>query len=137
MIEFSIPGAPVPKGRPRTTRINGFMSFYTPQATRAYEKTVATLARAAMGSEKPFEEPVSLWLTAYLPIPASWSKAKQSKARAGDLRPQTKPDLDNVIKAVSDAMNGIAYTDDALVVALIATKYYAEIPRVEVLVKPA
>lgn len=133
MIEFTIPGAPVPKGRPRITRSG---RAYTPEATRAYEALVARLALVARGQAKPFSEPVSLWLTAYVPIPPSWPKAKQSKARSGELRPRSKPDLDNVLKAVADAMNGIAYTDDALVVALTATKYYSEVPRVEVLVQP-
>jgi Holliday junction resolvase RusA-like endonuclease len=133
LIEFVIPGAPVGKGRPRSTRSG---RHYTPEATRAYEALVARCALVARGQAKPFSEPVSLWLTAYVPIPASWSKAKQSQARSGELRPSSRPDLDNVLKAVADAMNGIVYTDDALVVALTATKYYSEQPRVEVLVMP-
>jgi Holliday junction resolvase RusA-like endonuclease len=48
------------------------------------------------------------------------------------LYPKVKPDLDNVAKAVLDAINGIVYVDDAQVINLVATKRYATDPRVEV-----
>ena len=48
--------------------------------------------------------------------------------------PKVKPDLDNVVKAVLDALNGVVYRDDAQVVNLVATKRYATEPRVEVYV---
>ena len=39
--------------------------------------------------------------------------------------PVSKPDLDNMVKAVGDAMNGIAYSDDSQIVSLKARKVYA------------
>ena len=50
----------------------------------------------------------------------------------GQSRPSAKPDIDNVIKAVLDALNGIAYKDDARVVELEARKVYGNEPGVAV-----
>ena len=47
-------------------------------------------------------------------------------------RPTKKPDADNVIKIITDALNGIAYDDDRQIVALMFEKFYAEIPHVDV-----
>ena len=55
--------------------------------------------------------------------------------RDGLLRPTTKPDIDNVIKAVLDGLNGVAYADDSQVVALSASKCYSDDPRVVVIVE--
>ena len=46
-----------------------------------------------------------------------------------ELKPE---DIDNCIKIIADALNGLAYVDDTQIVAVVAEKFYAEIPRVEV-----
>ena len=51
---------------------------------------------------------------------------------AGAIRPTKKPDIDNCIKIIADALNGLAYVDDTQIVGVTAEKFYAEIPRVEV-----
>ena len=48
------------------------------------------------------------------------------------VRPTKKPDIDNIIKAVLDALNGIAYKDDTQVVQVMAQKKYADKAFVEV-----
>ena len=50
----------------------------------------------------------------------------------GELMPTTKPDIDNYVKSVLDASNGMLYHDDNQIVELIARKLYAEEPRVEI-----
>lgn len=50
----------------------------------------------------------------------------------GKILPAKKPDIDNVVKAVLDALNGVAYRDDTQVVELHVRKSYSEKPRVEV-----
>ena len=53
------------------------------------------------------------------------------------MRPGKKPDLSNVQKAAEDAINGVVFLDDALIVSSYAMKRYSDLPRVEVLVMPA
>ena len=47
----------------------------------------------------------------------------------GIKRPTKKPDIDNAIKAIADALNGVAYYDDSQIVYIEATKHYAEKPQ--------
>jgi Holliday junction resolvase RusA-like endonuclease len=44
--------------------------------------------------------------------------------QAGLLLPTKKPDLDNVIKAVCDALNKFAYHDDSQIVAIECSKAF-------------
>lgn len=75
-------------------------------------------------------------MTMVLPVPKSWSKRKQADALAGQLMPTTKPDLDNCVKAIFDAVNGIVWTDDVQVVGLRVRKVYGATPGVQVIVSP-
>jgi Holliday junction resolvase RusA-like endonuclease len=50
----------------------------------------------------------------------------------GKERPTKRPDLDNCIKSITDALNGIAYQDDSYIVEVIARKWWAEQPLVEI-----
>jgi len=123
-VSFVIPGAPVPKGRARVTRFG----THTPKRTRAYEHDVRLLARAAVGMAQPYEGALHLDLIAYLPIAKSWPKWKQAAARAGTLQPISKPDLDNIEKAVTDACNGVLYADDGQIVSACKAKRYSDNP---------
>ena len=69
---------------------------------------------------------------AMFPIPKSFSKAKREKAIAWEIAPQTKPDLDNVVKAVLDGLNGVAYADDKQVTRLQIEKLYDGRPRLDI-----
>jgi Holliday junction resolvase RusA-like endonuclease len=95
---------------------------------------VADEARTAMSSWELFDTPMQLKLSAYYPIPKSWSKKKRQLAVDGEIYPQVKPDLDNVMKAILDALNGVVYADDSQVINLVATKRYSTDPRIEVYV---
>ena len=48
--------------------------------------------------------------------------------------PTKKPDTDNIAKAILDALNGVAYYDDAQVVELHVVKKYSDEPRAEVMI---
>jgi Holliday junction resolvase RusA-like endonuclease len=107
--------------------------MYTPATTLAYESQIARLAEIARGDWPVMATPMSLRVIAHHPIPVSWSKKKQQLALAGACIPG-KPDLDNVAKAVLDALNGVIYEDDKQVIKLVAEKKYSLDPRVEVYV---
>lgn len=70
-----------------------------------------------------------------MPKSVSNSKKKKEKAEKGLLRPTTKPDVDNYVKGVKDALNHLIYKDDSQVVDLKVSKFYSEEPRVEIMLK--
>jgi Holliday junction resolvase RusA-like endonuclease len=117
MIQFRLPIIPVAKGRPRFRVVGRFAQVYTPAETRKYEAEVARLSKA-FAPEQPFSVPVEVSIVFSMPRPQ-----RVPKERLG--HPCTKPDLDNLEKAVLDALNGIFWVDDGLVVAKGARKVYA------------
>ncbi len=136
MITFTVPGQPVAKGRPKVSTAGGFARLYTPEKTVSYEGLVAHSAAVAMGGMKPMDGPVAIRLDIVMQVPASWSAKKQLQAVAGQIRPTTKPDADNVIKAIFDGMNGVVWRDDVQVVDFSGRKRYGDTPGVKVTVIP-
>lgn len=138
VIRFKIPGPPKGKGRPRFARVGNFVRTYTPKETESYENLVRSeFVRAHMGP--PEQGPVSVSIGAYFPIPKSWSK-KRIEAHGCNPEPvTTKPDLDNIIKIICDALNQIAYRDDSQIFQVSCRKYYSLMPEtvVELTVKDA
>lgn len=140
MIQFTIPGQPVAKGRPKFTTVGGFARAYTPKKTQDYEELVAkvakaTIARTGVASDYPTARPIEILLELRMEIPASWSKSKRLAAATGAVRATKKPDADNVLKGIKDACNGILWKDDAQVVLLTVRKLYAAQPCVVVAVR--
>ncbi len=137
-IAFVVPGKAVGKGRPRATRVGAkAVRLYTPPKTAAYEETVAFSAAHAMAGFAMFDGPVTVQLDVECEPPKSWSKKAKTEALAGLRRPTAKPDIDNTIKAIFDAINGVVWVDDSQVVAITAIKRYAEADAVFVMVTPA
>jgi Holliday junction resolvase RusA-like endonuclease len=121
-----IGGEPVAKGRPRATR-RGIL--YTPAATRKYEAHGRLAAQMAMAGRPPIEGPVRIELLVELPVPASWSRRKTADAITGHIRPTSRPDVDNYVKAILDAINTIVVADDAQVVEVYAKKKFSVAPK--------
>lgn len=130
-IQFVIPGPPQGKARPRVVRAkNGASLTYTPDKTVAYEELVRLRFKAtAQGFHFPDDTQLAIQITAYYPVPRSKSKRIQSDMLAGVIRPTKKPDCDNIVKIICDALNGLAYKDDSQIVTTQIAKYYAEVPR--------
>ncbi|MDX5782784.1 RusA family crossover junction endodeoxyribonuclease, partial [Clostridioides difficile] len=63
------------------------------------------------------------------------SKKVKEQKRNNVLRPSKKPDIDNVVKIIADSLNEIAYKDDTQIVEVVASKYYSDKPRVEVILE--
>lgn len=134
-IAFTVPGEPVAKGRARSLVRAGHVAHYTPEKTARYENLVALAAQQAMGSLAPFIGPVSITVMAYMGIAGSWSKRKKTAAIDGTVFPTKRPDIDNVLKAIKDGLNGVVWKDDSQVVNVMAGKRYDQVPRVEVVVR--
>lgn len=111
-----------------------FISQYPDPATEATEKVLAEAASLFMRGRVPTENPVALLVHAFKPIPESWSKSDKAKAEAGYIRPTSKPDGDNYLKAVQDALNEVVWRDDSQVVDARVIKQYSSDPamRIEV-----
>lgn len=143
-ITFSVPGNPRGKGRAksatrigidkRTGKTRAFTKHYTPAETEAYESLIRLAAARAMDGRPPYTGPIQVEIHITCPIPASWSQARQRRAAAGEIVPTTKPDGDNVEKAIKDGMNGVVYRDDCQVVDDTKRKRYGLVPCVVVTV---
>lgn len=132
MIRLTIPGQPQGKGRPRIGKIGAHARMFTPAATVAYEGLVSHAAQQAMQGRPLFDAAVGVNLFIDAAVPQSWSGKKQRMALAGEVLPTTKPDADNVVKAIFDGLNGVLWRDDVLVVDLRVRKRYAATPCVRV-----
>lgn len=123
---FFIDGPPQGKGRARAFVRNGKVGHYTPDKTRAYENKIRGLAVAGMGGAKPYEGPVTLSARITYVVPKSWPKWKRELAMAGKVLPTVKPDIDNIIKAIKDAINGVVWIDDCQVCSMYASALYQD-----------
>lgn len=131
-IKFEVPGQPVGKGRPRFVRKTGHA--YTPKKTQVYEDGLRRAGEQAMRDDPLLTCPISLYVCAYFQVPKSWSKKKQQLAYDGVILPTGRPDGDNVLKAVGDALNGVVWRDDSQVVFGQIKKLYSLEPKTEVTV---
>jgi len=139
-VTFTVKGTPVAKGRPRSftfadktgkTRIG----HHTPKKTVTYEGLVHATAVQAMGAREPFTGPVQMIVRmAFLPS-ESWPKWKKQLVVSNMVMPTGKPDIDNVVKAVKDAIKGVVYMDDSQVVRAGLIKEYGPYAEINVKVK--
>lgn len=142
-VKFTVYGPPKGKGRPRfSIRKSGngkaFAGARTPDETVLYENQIKMEYRQSNGQLRfPDDAQLVLIVKAYYEIPKNVSKKRREKMLLCDIRPTKKPDWDNIGKVASDALNGIAYRDDAQIVEAIVGKYYSETPRLEVTIKEA
>ena len=123
-----VPGEPKAKARPFVTNHHTF----TPKPTMMYENYIKTLWLSAHGSSNDYTGSISLKVIACMTIPSSASKKKKVLMTEGTIKPTKRPDLDNIIKIVKDALNGIAWKDDSQVVELHGYKQYSQTPRLEI-----
>lgn len=111
-VSFSVPLVRG-KGRPRF----GKGKVYTPRATREAEAIVAAAYADAGGVKLPKGVPVQVIISTTRNVRGDLRKSQ------GDSQPDIdKPDADNIAKLVLDALNGVAYEDDAQVNGLCVFK---------------
>lgn len=131
-MEFFVSGKPQGKARPRFSRRSGHT--YTPQKTVDYESRIREAFLEAGGEKLERNCYVSVSVTAYFPIPQSWPKIKRAWAEERIIEPGVKPDADNILKAVLDALNGVAYEDDSQVILVKVWKTYSTTPGLRITV---
>lgn len=120
-IKFAIPGIPIPKARPRVPRKG---HAFTPKKTKEYETLVQDVYNLTVG-EYLGDSAIVATIDLYFPIPESYSKSKKRRIADGEIKHTKRPDVDNCAKAILDALNEVAYKDDAQIVESRITKHYA------------
>lgn len=131
MREFTVPGQPVAKGRPRL----GKWGTYTPEKTVNYENLVKMSYIETYRREDLLKGDLKVTINFYFSIPKSTSKKKRELMLNGEIMHNKRPDIDNCIKSITDALNEIAYKDDNQIVILKASKFYSDEPRTEVIIE--
>lgn len=130
--EFEI--EPVEQARPRAVRSGMGVRVYDPKKVTIFKRKLGMLAKQKMfdlGLD-PYDGPLEVSMKFYRPVQASISKRERARRLSGIHRPTVKPDLSNYIKSTEDALNGILWVDDNLIVAETAGKFYSEHPRIVV-----
>lgn len=130
-IRFEVDGKVVGKARPRITRAG---RAYTPASTRMYEGKIRDAFIAAGGDK--LSGTLHVDFEAVTGIQSSATRRETARRLSGQELSTARPDIDNIEKVVLDALNGVAYKDDASVVSIRAIKgRYEETPRLIVRVR--
>lgn len=117
-VTFTIPGKPHAKKRPRFSRKIG--RAFNPAENDKAETSIGYIAMQHF--PQAIEGPVIVEIVCTFAVPKSWSKKKAAELIH---RPHTqKPDGDNLLKTVKDALNRIAWADDGQVFDARVRKYW-------------
>jgi Holliday junction resolvase RusA-like endonuclease len=121
---FTVNINPVAKARPRM----GKYGVYTPKKTAAYELAILAGYRKENIGKNPIDKPIKVSINCGIKMPKSWSKKKKAEMWGN---PHTsKPDIDNLVKAVLDALNGVAFCDDSQIYEITSRKIWCDEPYV-------
>lgn len=126
-VKIRVLGLPVAQPRVKACIRGAHAGVYTPGTADLWKAQVSQAVAAQVGA--PLGEGVSLGLEFYLPRPKGhYRTGKHASQLRPDAprRPTRKPDIDNLVKAVLDALRGIAWTDDCQVVTLTTSKRWAD-----------
>lgn len=108
-----------PKATPRP-RFSKYGTYNKKEYTEY--KEVIRLAYVAKNKGYPSENALQMRIDFFFKVPKSWTKKKKESAKWHI----SKPDTDNLIKAIKDALNGVAYKDDSQVCIVYASKRYSQ-----------
>lgn len=119
-LTLRVPIHPVAKGRPRFDGRSG--RAYTPSKTRKHEQDIRDRAIREMGIMAPAEGPLELRVTFILKRQTTkiWKKKAMPSYWS-----ETRPDLENYLKAALDGMDGVVMKDDGQVARIVAEKRHA------------
>lgn len=130
-IAFTIPGKPFAKQRPRFSRASG--RTYTPAETVSFERTVGQIAMQHFPA--PLSGPVRVEVIATFAPAKSLSRVK-ALALMGKGH-TSRPDADNLGKAICDGLNRIAFADDAQIAEISIRKAWGPNDQTTIFVEAA
>ena len=127
IISFIVEGKPQPKLRARKGKHG---KWYTPSKTKKYEERILwefkNVALEFTDDYEPEAEIIKVSVTAYFEPPKSWSEKKRAESIGKPHK--VRPDIDNIVKTVLDALNKIAWGDDSSVQLGECKKLYSWFP---------
>ncbi len=139
-IQINVPGKPIALSRPRFRRVGKYVQCYNSQIDE--ENTFKNNVKAALSEEdsaflvdlltsgKQFY--VSIGCVFYVPVQKNCSKKVLAQKLNNEIRPAIRPDIDNYLKFVLDAIHNVIYLDDSCVTDILHTsKRYSEDPHTE------
>lgn len=127
-ISLTIPGEPKAKQRHRWFK----HGTYLPEKTVSYETYIKELFSIKYSEFMPKGGALTLHIWAGLLMPKSTSKKKLAEMKLGILEPEKKPDVDNILKTVMDALEKLAYKNDSQICHVVIDKAYSDRPRLEI-----
>lgn len=137
-LKFEVVGEPVAQARPRVVRTKTGVRGIDPAKSKNYKAWVKFCALNAFRKletkepKKLMAAPLKVKLLIYRSIPRSDSNKLKIQKQNNDVLPTVKPDIDNVFKAVTDALTGIIWQDDKQIVNAEIAKRFSSMPRVEI-----
>lgn len=129
-----MPIAPHGQRRARTAVRGKHATVYKSREQLSEEETFRALMYEHR-PEHPLAGPLELAVSAWFPIPESKPKKWKKKAKLQQIAHTKKPDLDNVVKHLTDCMMGVFFVDDKQIARVIAEKGYAEHPHYDIVLR--
>jgi Holliday junction resolvase RusA-like endonuclease len=123
MVDIVVPGAPVAKPRAKgfynkkTEKMHHY--YKNDKELKSFEQFIKVKASELF--EKPMQGPICLSVHFLMPRPQNLMWKTKPMPRTPNIH---RSDLDNCVKTVTDALNCIAYLDDAQITELHAWKDY-------------
>ena len=130
MYEFEVPGKITGKARPRVNTLTG--RAYTPGNTKDYEMLIKQYFKVKYPRYETLEGRIIIKIEAYFEPPKSTSKKQTEQMLENKISPTKKPDIDNIIKIVLDALNKMAFRDDSKVTKIEVEKIYGPVEKIKV-----
>jgi len=129
-LQFFIKGNPLAKQSARFTK-SGLL--YQPKHITQYKNNLQfqIISQLPIGFI-PIVTPISVEYHFIFPFLTTHSRKKRLY---GKIYKSTKPDLDNLQKAVNDALNSIVFKDDSQICQTIVSKFFGSTPGINITIK--
>jgi len=134
-IRLTVLGEPSAQPRHRYFQRGTFVQSYDPASAK--KKTFASILEET-APETPINVPIAVELTFFMSRPRTHYGTGRKAGFLKDSAPEWhtgRPDLDNLCKFTTDALNRIYWHDDSLICQMTAKKLYSERPRTEIIIK--
>lgn len=117
LLSFTVYGVAQPQGSARAFIVNGRAVVTSANKhLKGWRDAVSAEARAQMNGLPPYDGPIEVRASFYLPRPKSVRRQ----------HPTVKPDVDKLTRALLDSLTYTVVGDDAQVVSLQVSKHYTD-----------